>query len=61
MGPVLRDPDLVSLDEAATILGLSRTTVYVLAKRGELPGALKLGGRWKVSLVRYRREIHGEP
>jgi excisionase family DNA binding protein len=57
---VLPDPDLVSIDTAATMLGISKVTAYRLARMGELPGAKKIGGYWRVSLVRYRREIHGD-
>lgn len=54
------DPDVVSIEVAARMLGIGRRTAYELARRGELPGAVRVGGRWRVSLIRYRREIHGE-
>lgn len=37
--------DVLSLNETAQLLGIPRTTVADLARRGELP-AVKLGKRW---------------
>ncbi len=33
----------LTITEAAAILGISRNLAYELAKRGELPGVIKLG------------------
>lgn len=38
------DPKLYSIQEAATLLGISRTTLYQLLTSGEL-GSLKIGRR----------------
>jgi excisionase family DNA binding protein len=57
---VLPDPDLVSLEAAAVMLGIGVSTAYSLARRGQLPGAVKLGNRWRVSLIEYRRIMHGQ-
>ena len=35
--------------EAARILGIGRQSAYELARRGELPGVRRLGGRFIVS------------
>ena len=35
----------VSLPQVAVELGLGRRTVYALARRGELPGVIRLGRR----------------
>ena len=35
----------VSIEDAGRILGISRTFTYELARRGELPGLLRLGQR----------------
>lgn len=40
-----RIPDLVSLREAAEILGVSRQFVHKLAAKGDLPGA-RVGEAW---------------
>jgi excisionase family DNA binding protein len=43
------EPLTVSVEEACLLLGLGRTSGYVLAKRGDLPGAIRLGRRIRVS------------
>jgi excisionase family DNA binding protein len=53
------DPHVVSVPEAARLLGISKDLAYNLARRGELPGAFQLGRRWRVSLVRLRAAVHG--
>lgn len=53
------DPHVVSVPEAAELLGISKDLAYDLARRGELPGAFQLGRRWRVSLVRLRGAVHG--
>lgn len=60
MPDVLPDPDLVSIETVARMLGIGVTTAYGLARRGALPGAVKVGARWRVSLVKYRRAMHGQ-
>ena len=44
----LRSRAVLSLPEAAALLGISRPHIYVLANRGEVP-TLRLGGRRVVS------------
>jgi excisionase family DNA binding protein len=58
-GWVGTDPHVVSVPEAARLLGISKDLAYNLARRGELPGAFQLGRRWRVSLVRLRAAVHG--
>lgn len=53
------DPHVVSVPEAAEMLGISKDLAYDLARRGELPGAFQLGRRWRVSLIRLRTAVHG--
>jgi excisionase family DNA binding protein len=53
------DPDVISVPQAAELLGISKDLGYDLARRGELPGAIQLGRRWRVSVVRLRVAIHG--
>ena len=54
------DPDVISVPQAAELLGISRDLGYDLARpRGELPGAIQLGRRWRVSVVRLRAAVHG--
>jgi excisionase family DNA binding protein len=53
------DPDVISVPRAAELLGISKDLGYDLARRGELPGAIQLGRRWRVSLIRLRAAVHG--
>ncbi len=53
------DPNVLTVPEAARELGISKDLAYSLARRGELPGAIQLGRRWVVSLIKLRRELHG--
>lgn len=39
----------VGVEEAGRILGISRGSAYELARRGELPGVIRLGRRLVVS------------
>jgi excisionase family DNA binding protein len=57
--PVRGDPYVVSVPDAAVILGISKDLAYDLARRGELPGAFQLGRRWRVSLVKLQAAVHG--
>ena len=50
------EPATMSVRSAAKMLGIGKGLAYDLARRGELPGALRLGGRIIVSrriLVAY--------
>lgn len=50
----------VSVSEAAQILGISKNLAYDLARRGELPGAIKLGQkRIVVSRIQIENLIIG--
>jgi predicted DNA-binding transcriptional regulator AlpA len=49
----------VDVPTAARMLGISRTLAFQLAARGELPGALKLGGRTVVSVREIECALRG--
>lgn len=51
----------VSVPQAARMLGIGRSLAFDLARRGQLPGALKLGGRTVVSRRILERTLNGEP
>lgn len=53
----LRSRTTVTIEEAAKVLGIGRGTAYEAAARGELPGALRLGGRWVVATAPLLRAI----
>ena len=43
-----RPKPLISVNDAADLLGISRSVAYVLARRRELPGLVELNGRYYV-------------
>jgi len=53
------DPNVPSVPEAAERLRISKDLAYELALRRELPGAFRLGCRWKVSAVKLALAGHG--
>lgn len=51
----------LSVAETAVMLGISRNLAYELARRGELPGTIKLGQkRLVVSRLAIERLLEGE-
>jgi len=54
-----KEPATVKVEEAARILGIGRQTAYELAAQGKLPGALRLGRRWVVSLKTLNAFLEG--
>jgi excisionase family DNA binding protein len=52
--------DLISIPEAARRLGLHAETVYRLCRRGEFSPAIQIGRRWRVSVPRLERYLHGD-
>ena len=46
-----RAKPLMPVSEAGHELGIGTTTAYEWLRRGELPGAVRLGGRWYVRRV----------
>ena len=53
------EPANMLVEEAAKHLGIGRQTAYDLSARGELPGALRLGGRWVVSRKALKAWLEG--
>lgn len=50
----------LTISEAAAMLGISRNLAYILARRGELPGTIKLGQkRLVVSRIAIERLLQG--
>lgn len=54
-------PITISVEEAAAILGIGRSLAYDLARRGELPGVLRLGHRLLVSRPLLEKRLGIEP
>jgi excisionase family DNA binding protein len=51
----------IDVPTAAKMLGISRGGAYELVRRGELPGAIRLGGRIVVSRSALERYIDNPP
>jgi excisionase family DNA binding protein len=56
----LEDRTTVSVEEAATVLGISRRTAYEAIHRGEIP-VLRLGRRMVVPVPKLKKMIGVEP
>jgi excisionase family DNA binding protein len=52
--------DLISIPEAARRVGLHADTLYRLCRTGQFPPALQIGARWRVSVPRLERYLHGD-
>jgi excisionase family DNA binding protein len=51
----------MSLTEAATVLGIGRSTAYDLARRGDWPTSLlRLGRQYRVSTAQLRALLEGD-
>ena len=44
----MTDEPVLTIKEVAVLLKISERTVYAMAKEGRLPGAVKVGGSWRV-------------
>jgi excisionase family DNA binding protein len=50
----------LSIEEAAKVLGISRAYAYQKAKADELPGCIKIGARFVVSIKKLNAYIDGD-
>jgi len=51
--------DLISMADAADLVGVHKDTLYRLARSGQFPPALQIGRQWRVSVPRLERFLHG--
>jgi excisionase family DNA binding protein len=51
--------DLISIPETARRIGLHADTLYRLCRTGRFPPAIQIGTRWRVSVPRLERYLHG--
>jgi excisionase family DNA binding protein len=51
--------DLISIPETARLLGLHSETLYRLCRKGQFSPAIQIGTRWRVSVPRLERYLHG--
>ena len=49
----------VSVEQAAKMLGVSPNNALILARKGQMPGAFKVGKLWRVSRARLVASING--
>ena len=52
--------DLISIPDAAGRIGLHADTLYRLCRTGKFPPAIQIGSRWRVSVPRLERYLHGD-
>ena len=55
------DPDILTLNEAAELLRLTPGGARALARRGELPGGVKVGGEWRVNRAKLLDHLGLDP
>ncbi len=49
--------EMVSTTEAGRMLGVHRNTVVVMAERGDIRGARRIGRNWQIPLEEVRRHL----
>src|SRR6266699_3055841 len=52
-----RQPERRTIEQAMEILGLPKRTIQEKAQRNEIPGAVKIFGRWTFDLVQLRNFV----
>lgn len=52
--------DLISIPAAARRIGLHTDTLYRLCRAGRFPPAIQIGSRWRVSVPKLDRYLHGD-
>ena len=51
--------DVKPLSWAAEQLGIGVSTAYRLVGTGQIPGAFRVGGQWRISVPRFLSDVHG--
>lgn len=54
------EPAVYTVEEAAALLGVARTTAYELVRDRTIP-ARRLGGRWVISRARFHAWLDSDP
>lgn len=60
MTATAQTPATYSVTEAARLIGISRSSAFEAARRGDLPGAIRIGHRVVVSRRVLDRVLNGE-
>jgi len=50
----------LTIPEAARLLRVAERTVYTLARRGDLPGAVKVGNQWRIDRESLMEWVRGQ-
>ena len=50
-------PELMTVKEVAEYLRIPVPTIYYLVQRGILPGAIQIGGRWRIKRSVINRDV----
>ncbi len=61
MGAESVRPRTIDVETAGRMLGIGRTTAYALARKGQLPGVIRLGRRLVVSVSALEALLAGHP
>ena len=56
----MTSPDLIPMSEAARRVGVCPETLFRLARSGQFEPAIRIGSRWRVSVPRLERYLHGD-
>lgn len=59
-GTRLAAVDLISVPEASRRIGVHPDTLYRLCRTGQFPPAVQIGSRWRVSVPKLERFLHGD-
>ena len=52
--------DLISVPDASRRIGVHPDTLYRLCRTGQFPPAIQIGSRWRVSVPKLERYLHGD-
>ncbi len=52
--------DLISVPDASRRIGVHPDTLYRLCRTGQFPPAIQIGSRWRVSVPKLERFLHGD-
>lgn len=61
VGRMPTDPEILTLNEAAELLRLTPSGARALARRGDLPGGVKVGGEWRVNRTKLIEHLGLDP
>jgi hypothetical protein len=51
---------LIEFIHVCVLLDIARNLGYAMARRGEIPGAIRVGDKWKVRRAELKKFLYGE-